>query len=141
MSIFRRSKSRRGAASGFTLIELMIVIVILGLLASLVAPEMFSKVGSTQRKVAATQILNFETALEIYRLDVGEYPSRLEELRESQKAGWDGPYFKKKIPLDPWNNPYQYRTPGENGKGFYLASYGNDGQLGGEGDNEDIVHQ
>jgi len=141
MSVFSRVMPRRGSQSGFTLIELMIVIVILGLLASLVAPEMFSKVGSTQRKVAATQMLSFDTALEIFRLDVGDYPANLEELRDSQKAGWDGPYFKKQIPLDPWNKPYQYRTPGEGGKGFYLASYGNDGQLGGEDDNEDIVHQ
>lgn len=126
--------------SGFTLIELMIVIVILGLLASLVAPEMFSKVGSTQRKVAATQMLSFDTALEIFRLDVGDYPESLEELRSSQKAGWDGPYFKKKIPMDPWSKPYEYRTPGVGGQGFYLASYGKDGQLGGEGDNEDVVH-
>ena len=132
---------RRYAQSGFTLIELMIVIVILGLLASLVAPEMFSKVGSTQKKVAAAQMLSFDTALEIYRLDVGDYPDNLEELRNSQKPGWDGPYFKKKIPLDPWNNAYQYRNPGDNGQGFYLASYGKDGQLGGDGDDEDIVHQ
>lgn len=127
--------------SGFTLIELMIVIVILGLLASLVAPEMFSKVGSTQRKVAKTQMLNFDTALEIFRLDVGDYPSTLEELRVSQKPGWDGPYFKKKIPQDPWNKDYIYRTPGDSGQGFYMASYGKDGQIGGEGDNEDIIHQ
>jgi general secretion pathway protein G len=141
MFIINSVMPRRYAQCGFTLIELMIVIVILGLLASLVAPEMFSKVGSTQKKVAATQMLSFDTALEIYRLDVGDYPDNLGELRNSQKPGWDGPYFKKKIPLDPWNNAYQYRNPGDNGQGFYLASYGKDGQLGGDGDDEDIVHQ
>lgn len=127
--------------SGFTLIELMIVIVILGLLASLVAPEMFGKVGSTQRKVAKTQMLAFDTSLETFRLDVGDYPNTLEELRTSEKPNWDGPYLRKKIPMDPWSKAYIYRTPGEGGQGYYMASYGKDGQLGGEGDNADIIHQ
>ncbi len=126
---------------GFTLIELMIVIIILGLLASLVAPEMFGKVGSSQRKIAKTQMAALDTALETYRLDVGSYPDSLNELKTSSKPGWDGPYMRKSIPLDPWNNAYVYRTPGENGNGYYLASYGKDGQVGGEDDNEDIVHQ
>ena len=127
--------------SGFTLIELMIVIVILGLLASLVAPEMFGKVGSAQKKVAKTQMLAFDTSLETFRLDVGDYPTGLNELRASDKPGWDGPYLRKEIPKDPWGRDYVYRVPGENGKGYYMASYGKDGQLGGEGENEDIVHQ
>jgi general secretion pathway protein G len=127
--------------SGFTLIELMIVIVILGLLASLVAPEMFGKVGSTQRKVAKTQMLAFDTSLETFRLDVGDYPSALEELRASNKPGWDGPYIRKAIPMDPWGKPYVYRTPGEEDNGYYMAAYGKDGQPGGEGDNVDVVHQ
>lgn len=127
--------------SGFTLIELMIVIVILGLLASLVAPEMFGKVGSTQRKVAKTQMLALDTSLETFRLDVGDYPGDLSELRASNKPGWDGPYLRKAIPLDPWGKAYVYRTPGEAGNGYYMASYGKDGQFGGEGDNADVVHQ
>ncbi len=127
--------------SGFTLIELMIVIVILGLLAGLVAPEMFNKVGSAQRKVAKTQMLSFDTSLETFRLDVGDYPASLEELRSSTKAGWDGPYIRKKIPMDPWGKPYIYRTPGEGDMGYYMASYGKDAQLGGEGDNADVIHE
>jgi general secretion pathway protein G len=126
---------------GFTLIELMIVIVILGLLASLVAPNMFGKVNSAQKKMAKTQMLALETSLQTYRLDIGSFPDRLEELRSSQKPGWDGPYMNKSIPMDPWGKPYIYRAPGDNGNDFYMASYGKDGQLGGEGENEDIVHQ
>ncbi len=131
----------RKSVKGFTLIELMIVIVILGLLMSLVAPEMFGKVTSTQRKTAAAQMKMFDTALETFRLDVGDYPANLEELRRSDKRGWDGPYIKKAIPMDPWGNPYEYRTPGDNGNGYYLASNAKDGQPGGEGDSEDIIHQ
>lgn len=125
---------------GFTLIELMIVIVILGLLASLVAPNLFGNVDKAARQTAKTQMSALETALETYRLDVGDFPQDLNELRSSAKAGWDGPYMKKDIPLDPWKNPYVYRVPGEDGRDFYLASYGKDGQMGGEDDNGDIVH-
>ncbi|MCJ8269538.1 MAG: type II secretion system major pseudopilin GspG [Psychrosphaera sp.] len=124
---------------GFTLIELMIVIVILGLLAGLVAPEMFGKVGSSQRKIAATQMLALDTSLQTFRLDVGDFPDSLEELRRATKSGWDGPYIRKSIPLDPWGKPYVYRTPGEDGNGFYMASMGKDGQIGGDDDNKDIV--
>ncbi|TPH18976.1 type II secretion system major pseudopilin GspG [Litorilituus lipolyticus] len=127
---------------GFTLIELLITIVILGLLASIVAPEMFSKVGSTKRKTAAAQMKMFETAINTYRLDVGDLPESLEALRvKGDKKGWDGPYLPKNIPLDPWGNPYDYKVPGENGEPFYLASFGKDGQNGGEEDNADIIHQ
>lgn len=124
---------------GFTLIELMIVIIIMGLLAGIVAPEMFGKVGSSQRKIAHTQMLQLDTSLQTFRLDVGDFPANLEELRVSNKKGWDGPYLNRSIPMDPWGNPYVYRAEGENGADYYMASYGKDGQLGGEGDNEDIV--
>lgn len=126
---------------GFTLIELLIVIVIIGLLASLVAPTMFSKVSSSQRSTAAAQMQMFETALDTYRLDNGTYPQTLEELRKSDKPTWDGPYMPKDIPLDPWGNPYVYKTPGEDGNPYFLASYGSDGQPGGTGDAEDIAHK
>lgn len=126
---------------GFTLIELLIVIVIIGLLASLVAPTMFSKVGSSQRKTAEAQMSMLATALDTFRLDNGSYPNSLEELRRSDRPTWDGPYLPRDIPLDPWGNPYVYRIPGENGQPYYLASYGRDGQAGGEGDDEDIVYQ
>ena len=126
---------------GFTLIELLITIVILGLLASIVAPEMFGKVGTAQKKTAVSQMQSFETAINTYRLDVGSYPDKLEDLRVSSHKNWDGPYLPKSVPLDPWGNAYVFRVPGENGNPFYLASYGKDGQLGGENDSEDIVHQ
>lgn len=129
------------SVKGFTLIELLIVIVILGLLASLVAPTMFSKVTSSQRDTAATQMQMFETALDTYRLDVGRYPEKLEEIRESDASNWDGPYLPKPVPKDPWGNDYVYRTPGEDGQPYYMASMGADGQEGGEEDNADIVHQ
>jgi general secretion pathway protein G len=126
---------------GFTLLELLIVIVILGLLASLVAPNMFSKVDSSKIKTAQTQMKLFETSLDTYRLDLGDYPRTLEELVKSDKKNWDGPYLPKAVPLDPWGNPYIYTVPGENDAPYKLLSYGKDGREGGEGDNMDIVHQ
>ena len=126
---------------GFTMMELLIVIVILGLLASLVAPKMFSKQSSSMRKVAKAQMQMFETALDTYRLDMGDYPANMEELRKSEKPNWDGPYLPKAVPMDPWGNPYVYKSPGNDGNPYYLASLGKDGQPGGKEDNEDIVHQ
>ena len=131
----------RRPRAGFTLIELLIVIVILGLLLSLVAPAMFSKVGSSQRKTAAAQMQMLSTALDTFRLDVGDYPEALAELRASTKPGWDGPYLPRELPLDPWGNPYVYQRPGEGGQPYALRSYGKDGRPGGEGDAEDIVFQ
>lgn len=126
---------------GFTLIELLIVIVILGLLASLVAPEMFSKVDSSGRKTAAAQMSMFETSLDTFRLDVGDYPDSLNDLIKSDKKGWDGPYLPKDLPLDPWGNPYVYIKPGDNGKPYKLMSYGKDGKQGGTDNDADIIHQ
>ncbi|MBU0912807.1 MAG: type II secretion system major pseudopilin GspG [Gammaproteobacteria bacterium] len=126
---------------GFTLIELLIVLVILGLLASLVAPKMFSKVDSSMIKTAQTQMKLIETALDTYRLDVGQHPDSLDELLKSDKKNWDGPYLPKEVPLDPWGNPYIYSRPGDNGKPFNLMSYGKDGRSGGDDDNADIIHQ
>lgn len=126
---------------GFTLIELLITIVIVGLLASIIAPEMFSKVGSTRSKTAAAQMEMFETALNTYRLDMGRYPSNLNQLVEKQPRLWDGPYLPKAIPLDPWGTPYQYRTPGDDGKPFELLSLGGDKQRGGEEEDADVIHQ
>ena len=126
---------------GFTLIELLIVIVILGLLMSLVAPAMFSKVESSKVKTAMVQMEMMVTSLDTYRLDIGSYPTSLNELRSSTQPKWDGPYLPKNVPLDPWNNPYIYSVPGENGKPYTLKSYGKDGQIGGEGDNAEIVYQ
>jgi general secretion pathway protein G len=138
MSMFNRPKS---SSAGFTLIELLIVIVILGLLLSLVAPTMFSKVSSSQRKTAMAQMQMLATALDTYRLDVAAYPENLSELRSSTKPGWDGPYLPRELPSDPWGNPYVYAVPGEGGKPYSLRSYGKDGRPGGDGDNADIVFQ
>lgn len=127
---------------GFTLIELLIVIVILGLLLSLVAPAMFSKVGSSQRKAAMAQMQMLSTALDTYRLDIGSYPSALAELRVGNAPGWDGPYLPRDIPRDPWGNSYVYSTDGKDpNRPYTLLSHGKDGREGGEGENEDIVYQ
>lgn len=125
---------------GFTLIELLIVMVIIGLLASLVAPTMFSKVDSSKIDTAKAQMQMFSTSLDAFRLDVGRYPDRLDELRSSDKRGWDGPYIPKDIPLDPWSNPYIYRFPGLNGD-YDLLSLGADGVEGGEESNADIYYR
>ncbi|RRS10082.1 type II secretion system protein GspG [Pseudoalteromonas sp. J010] len=127
--------------SGFTMMELLIVIVILGLLMSLVAPDFFKRLSSSERKIAAAQMASFETAIDTYRLDVGNYPKTLQELRSSDIARWDGPYLPKDLPMDPWGNPYVYKVPGENGSPYLLKSLGADGQEGGEEVNADIVHQ
>jgi general secretion pathway protein G len=132
-----KSKTKQ---TGFSLIELIIVITIMGLLVSLVAPQMFSKVSSTQRKTAAAQMQMFSTSLDTYRLDLGSYPKSLDELRASDKPRWDGPYLPKSVPLDPWDNPYSYKSPGENNEPYALSSLGKDGKPGGEEDNADIVY-
>ena len=128
---------------GFTLIELMIVIIILGLLAALVGPKLFGKVGTAKLKAAKAQIELFGTALDALRLDVGRYPTTdegLKALREkpSGMENWKGPYLPKEIPNDPWGKPYIYKSPGENGD-YDMVSYGLDGAPGGEGENEDVV--
>lgn len=123
------------------MIELLIVIVILGLLTSLVAPKFFDKLGTAERGIASAQMNAFETALDTYRLDLGAYPTTLEELRKSDKPRWDGPYLPKDIPLDPWGNPFVYTTPGEDGNPYKIMSYGADGKLGGADNNADIVHK
>ena len=126
---------------GFTLIEIMIVIVIMGLLISLVAPAMFSKVSSSQRKTTMAQMQMVSTALQTYRLDVGKFPENLEELRRSDRSGWDGPYMPRDIPSDPWGNPYVYSVTGDKEAPYSLRSYGAGGFPGGEDDEEDIVFQ
>jgi len=125
---------------GFTLIELLIVMVILGLLASLVAPQMFSKVESSRRGTAAAQMNMLSTSLDAYRLDMGRYPDSLESLVSSSEGGWDGPYLPRDVPLDPWKHPYIYRFPGQV-HDYDLMSYGADGKEGGEGENADISYR
>ena len=128
--------------SGFSLIELLIVMIILGLLASLVGPRMFGKLGMAKQKTAKTQIEMLMTALDSYRLDVGKYPSSQDGLEALVNGGgdkWDGPYLPKgkEVPLDPWNNEYIYQNPGEHGE-VDISSLGADGQPGGEGEDADV---
>lgn len=126
---------------GFTMIELLIVIVILGLLASLVAPKFFTQLSTAERGIAEAQMNAFETALDTYRLDMGTYPEKLEELRSSEAKRWNGPYLPKAVPMDPWGNPFIYSRDGDRDKPYLLMSYGADGQEGGTDQDEDIVHQ
>jgi len=126
---------------GFTLIEILIVIVIMGLLISLVAPAMFSKVSSSQRKTSMAQMQMLSTALDTYRLDVGSYPEKLDDLRKSDSPGWDGPYMPRDIPAEPWGNPYNYSVTKDGEHPYSLSSYGEGGRPGGDDDEADIVFQ
>jgi len=128
---------------GFTLIEILVVVIIIGLLAALVGPKLFGKVGTAKLSAAKAQIELFGTALDTFRLDVGRYPTAeegLKALREKPSGveGWQGPYLPKEIPIDPWGTPYVYKSPGEHGD-YDLISYGLDKVEGGEGENQDIV--
>lgn len=134
----------RNKSNGFTLVELLIVMVIIGLLAALVGPKMFGKVGASKQKAAKAQITLFETALDTYRLDVGKYPTTqmgLAALRTKPDGiqKWEGPYLPKEIPLDPWGHPYEYRSPGQHGD-YDITSLGADGSPGGQGEDADIVN-
>ncbi len=118
-------------AEGFTLLELLVVIVIIGLLAGYVAPRYFSQVGKSEVQVARAQIESFEKALDQYRLDTRRYPTAEEGLQAL------GPYLRKAVPNDPWGRPYVYRTPGTKGE-YEILSYGRDGKAGGDGPDADI---
>ena len=129
---------------GFTLLELLVVMVIIGLLAGYVGPKYFSQVGKSEIKAARAQIDALEKALDQYRLDTGHYPGMEQSLaalvtRPANEPKWDGPYLKKNVPPDPWGNAYVYRIPGEHGE-FDLLSYGKDGQPGGTGEAADITN-
>ena len=129
---------------GFSLIELLVVIIILGLIAGLVGPRLFGRVGQSKQAAAKAQIELFGAALDQYRLDIGSYPPStiaLQALVQNPNvANWNGPYLKKPaVPLDPWGRPYQYKCcPGDRGD-YDLWSYGADGAPGGEGENADVT--
>jgi general secretion pathway protein G len=128
--------------AGFTLLELLVVVVIIGLLAGYVAPRYFSQVGKSEIQVAKAQIQSLEKALDQYRLDMRRYPTAEEGLQAlvapppNEKA-WGGPYLKKSLPSDPWGRPYVYRSPGSKGE-FEIVSFGRDGKPGGNGEDADI---
>ncbi len=132
------------AGSGFTLLELLVVMVILGLLASYVGPRYFAQIGRSEIKTVRAQIDGFEKALEQYRIDTGRFPSTEQGLgalfvKPNNEPKWTGPYLRKAPPPDAWGNAYQYKSPGEHGE-FDLFSFGKDGRAGGSGEDADITN-
>lgn len=133
---------------GFTLIELLVVITVIGILATLVAPNVFRHIGAAKEATARSQIEMLGAALDAYRLDTGRYPTTEQGLAalwtapagEPRPASWRGPYLRKEIPSDPWQHPYVYRSPAQESRGGYeLLSLGEDGRPGGEGEAADIA--
>jgi general secretion pathway protein G len=130
--------------TGFTLLELLVVMVILGLLVGYVAPKYFAQIGKSEVKTARAQIESLEKALDMYRLDTGHYPNAEQGLaalntRPQNEAKWNGPYLKKDVPTDPWGRPYLYKNPGEKSE-IDITSLGKDGKPGGEGEDADITN-
>jgi general secretion pathway protein G len=142
----RHAAARRNTPStarGFTLLELLVVMVIIGLLAGLVAPRYFDQVGKSNIKVARAQMDSLEKALDQFRLDVGRYPTTEQGLaaltnKPQNLERWAGPYLKRAVPPDPWGTPYVYKSPGDHGE-FDLLSLGSDAQPGGAGESADVA--
>lgn len=140
-------RSRIRFRKGFTLLELLVVVAIIGLLAAYVGPKYFNQLGRSEQAAAKSQIDAFKKALGAYRIDMGAYPTSEEGLSalinkpgdSSQAAKWNGPYLEGAPPADPWGRTYLYVSPGSNGD-YDLASYGKDGQPGGTGDAADITN-
>ncbi len=147
LDLFRVPAVQRATRRGFTLIEILVVIVVIGILATLVAPEIFKHVGAAKAATAKSQIEMFGSALDAYRLDNGHYPTTQQGLNAlwemptvDAPANWRGPYLRKPVPLDPWNVAYLYLSPGQvNLNGYDLLSYGSDGKPGGVGEDADIT--
>lgn len=140
----RQRKATSNGSSGFTLLELLVVLVILGLLVGYVAPRYFGQIGKSETKVARAQLDSLEKALDTYRLDLGHYPTTEQGLAVLMTAPgnepkWQGPYLKKAVPNDPWGRPYLYKAPGEHGE-YDLLSYGKDGKQGGTAEDADVTN-
>ena len=138
----RRQRRRREDEAGFTLVEILVVITIIGLIMALVGPRVLNYLGESKAKAAKIQIESFSSALDLYYLDIGRYPTSNEGLaaltRGNNLPGWDGPYLRGgMVPNDPWGHGYVYRSPGEHGP-YDIVSYGSDGQEGGSGVAADI---
>lgn len=142
MRLRRTVEPRRpGQQLGFTLLELLVVVAIIGLLAAYVGPRYFSQLGKSETTVAKAQIEAFTKALDQYRLDTGRYPTTEQGLsvlvaKPASDKKWNGPYLSKDVPNDPWGNPYRYRNPGTKGE-YEILSYGKDGLPGGTDDASD----
>ena len=139
ISLSRLSRIRQG---GFTLLELLVVMVILGMLAGYVAPKYFAQIGKSESSTARAQIDAIDKALDLYRIDTRRYPSTEEGLlalvkQPADEDRWGGPYLKKAVPVDPWGRPYIYRQPGEYGE-YDLYSLGKDGRPGGKAESADV---
>lgn len=138
LSIFKHTHRDQ---KGFTLIEILVVMVMIAMLAALVAPRLFPKLGKGKQSTTKAQIELLGQGLDQFRLDVGRYPTTQETLSvlvtNNNIEKWDGPYLKKGLPADPWGHPYHYQCPGTHGE-YDLYSYGRDGAQGGEGEDKDI---
>jgi general secretion pathway protein G len=138
-------KTNKPKQVGFTLLELLVVMVIIGLLAAYVGPRYFAQLSKSERGVAKAQIESLGKALDAYRIDTGSYPNTEQGLaalmvRPNDSTKWNGPYLQKALPPDPWGRPYIYRSPGTGGD-FDLLSYGKDGQAGGEDEAADVSYR
>lgn len=130
--------------AGFTLIEIILVVVIMSLIAAIVVPRFFNKVERSKRQIARTQIVMLENGIKLFKLDTGRFPTSEEGLAVLQKnpgniVHWDGPYMEKTLPRDPWGRAFLYVCPGSHWD-FEIISLGADGKPGGEGENQDVVN-
>lgn len=139
-----RSAGRPARAAGFTLLELLVVILIIGLLTGIVGPRLLGQVAKSEVTTAVAQMDALDKALQAYRYDTGRYPSATQGLRvlvtaSGEDPKWRGPYLQGDMPLDPWGMAYIYRVPGAKGKDYELICYGSDRAAGGSGDGADII--
>ncbi len=143
--LYRPARRQKRRFDGFTLLELLIALVIIGLLVGVIGPNLFKNLGKSEVTTARAQMDAIAKAVEAYRLDNGHYPRGEQGLASlnsapSDEPNWRGPYMRKGVPNDPWGNPYQYRQPGAEGREFDIMSMGRDGRTGGSADDADLVH-